>query len=175
MLKESGAIVVTDGGVEKSGKGYFGVTLAVGSIVIARSRGAARGDPRTMCSFRAEAYGFLAGLCLLHSLLQNSTLGSSHTIHTDSASLLARLLTATSRVSVGFWTKPDSDIVMQITDLVTHIPKLTRHYVKGHQDSKKKKSEMTLPEIYNCDADASATRMRFEMSKPATNVICFPK
>ena len=66
-----GLTVVTDGGV-KDGKGYFGVTIATGQIIIAKARGAARGDPTTMSSFRAEAYGFLAGISLLQCLLKQS-------------------------------------------------------------------------------------------------------
>jgi hypothetical protein len=52
---------VTDGGME-GGKGHFGVIVAVGRTIIARVRGAACGDPRTMDSFRAEARGFIAGI-----------------------------------------------------------------------------------------------------------------
>jgi hypothetical protein len=175
LLISSPAIIVSDGGVE-GGKGYFGVCLAVGRVVIARVRGVARGDPRTMCSFRAEAYGFLAGICLLANLtLMLKIEQEKHTIHTDSASLLSRLLGAMrSSVTVGFWLKTDSDIIMQIAEEAKKVPQLSRHYVKGHQDDKKKARELTLPEIYNIDADKSATKMRHEMNAPASQVIPFP-
>lgn len=48
LLANSGATIVTDGGVE-GGKGYFGVTLAFGKMVVARVRRVAQGDPRSIC------------------------------------------------------------------------------------------------------------------------------
>jgi hypothetical protein len=178
LLVSSSPIIVSDGGVE-GGKGYFGVCLAVDKIIIARVRGVARGDPRTMCSFRAEAYGFLAGICLHACILllvpTIDTFIAKPSIHTDSMSLLSRLVKATSKyVPVGTWLKTDSDIVMQIVEEAAKAVTLTRHYVKGHQDTAKKKEKLTLPELYNCDADASATTMRFEMTEPAIHVIPFP-
>jgi hypothetical protein len=113
LLIHSDITIVTDGGAEGR-KGYFGVTLAAGKIVIARTRGVARGDPRTMCSFRAEAYGFLAGISLLvrlHTIYNPPSTYKHHTIHTDSAILLSRLQKATGIVPVGFWFKTDSDVV----------------------------------------------------------------
>jgi redox-regulated HSP33 family molecular chaperone len=72
-----------------------------------------------MCSFRAEGYGFLAGISLLLSILKafHKPANEMHTIHKDSASLLARLATALSSHNlVGFWLKTDSDLVMQIAN-----------------------------------------------------------
>jgi hypothetical protein len=172
-LLTQGVMIVTDGGVSE-GKGYFGITIAHQNTVIARGRGAARGDPHTMCSFRAEAYRLLAGLALLNSLLQQADKPPvTHSLHTDSASLLSRLEIATQRVPLRFWNKTDSDVVMQIVEEARHLT-ITRHYVKGHQDDVKKRSEMTLPEIYNIDSDPSATVMRYEMNQPARTVIPFP-
>jgi hypothetical protein len=178
LLASSSPIIVTDGGVHE-GKGYFGVCLAVGTTVIARVRGVARGDPRTMCSFRAEAYAFLAGICLHACLLllltANEDFVAKPKIHTDSLSLLSRLKRAMSaHVPVGFWLKTDSDVVMQIVEEAKKVLELTRHYVKGHQDNEKKKKDLTLPELYNIDADNSATKMRHEMNEPASHVIPFP-
>ena len=139
----------------EGGKGYFGNVIAVNTNIIAQARGAARGDPRIMDSFRPEAsYGFLAGVCLLQLLTQHIATEVKSSIHTDSASLLAPLLQATaSYVTTGFWLKPDSDIIMQLAEELKTIPNLKRHYVKGHQDAKKKK-DFTLPERYNIEADA---------------------
>ena len=101
----------------EGGKGYFGVIIAAGPIIIVRARGVARGDPRTMDSFRAEAYGFLAGICLLHILTHAHPASISNSIHTDSASLLSRLTRATADyVPTGFWLKPDSDVIMQLVE-----------------------------------------------------------
>jgi hypothetical protein len=137
-----------EGGVSE-GKGYFDITIAHQNTVIARGRGAARGDPCMMCTFRAEAYGLLAGLALLNSLLQQAGNPSiPHTIHTDSASLLSRLEIATQWVPLRFWNQNDSDVVMQIMAEARQLT-ITKYYVKGHQDDVKKRSEMTLPEIYN--------------------------
>jgi hypothetical protein len=63
---------------------------------------------------------------------------------------------------------------MQIAAAAKEIPHLQRIYVKGHQDGKKKKADLTQPELYNIDADASATIMRHEMKKPASHIITFP-
>jgi ribonuclease HI len=175
LLNSANIMVVTDGGME-GGRGYFGVALAVGRTVIAQVRGVARGDPRTMCSFRAEAYGFLAGISLLVGFLQTTPTATTytHSIHTDSASLLDRLENATSKVPVGFWLKTDSDVVIQIVETARQVPKIERKYVKGHQDGKKKKADLTQPEILNIDADKSATKMQYQMTKPAARVILFP-
>ena len=177
LLNNTTRIVVTDGGME-GGKGYFGVILAVGKVIIARARGVARGDPRTMDSFRAEAYGFLAGISLLQLLLHHISTAAppnrNDSIHTDSASLLARLVRATAEyVPTGFWLKPDSDIIMQLADELKKTPALQRKYVKGHQDREKKKKDLTLAELYNTEADDEATLMRFRMTKPDLHVILF--
>ena len=63
LLGQSNRMVVSEGGV-KDGMGYFGLVIAVGTTVVARARGATRGNPRTMSSLRAEAYAFLAGVYL---------------------------------------------------------------------------------------------------------------
>jgi hypothetical protein len=176
LLNNAGAMIVSNGGVE-GGKGYFGVVLEVGQKIIARVRGAARGDPRTMCSFRAKVYGFLTGICLYSSLLQlaGGSQAQKNTIHTDSASLLSRLNNATAtKVPVGFWLKSDSDIVRQIVAEARKVQHLARIYVKGHQDAVKKTKDLTQPEFFNIDADKSATKMHFEMQAPATKVIPFP-
>ena len=178
LLESSPRIIVTDGGMV-DGKGYFGVIIAVGATIIARARGVARGDPRTMDSFRAEAYGFLAGICLLRLLTEPRPTADDRqhvdTIHTDSASLLARLLRATADyIPTGFWLKPDSDVIMQLVEELLPIPTLKRQYVRAHQDLKKKLEQLTLPERYNFEADADATLMRFEMTQPAAKVIPFP-
>jgi hypothetical protein len=79
LLESSPSIVVTDGGME-GGKGYSGVIIAVGTIIVARARGVARGDPPTMDSFRAEAYGLLAGICLIRLLTKQHHTNISSTI-----------------------------------------------------------------------------------------------
>jgi hypothetical protein len=129
-----------------------------------------------MCSFRAEAYGFLAGISLLVRLhtIYNPLTHKHHTIHTDSASLLSRLQKATDLVPVGFWLKTDSDVVRQIVAMTKQVQTLERVYVKGHQEDKKKRSELTQPELFNIDADASTTQMRYKMTQPADRVIHFP-
>ena len=175
-LESSPRIVVTDGGME-GGKGYFGVIVAVNTIIIARARGVARGDHRTMDSFRAEAYGFLAGIYLQRLLTQPTVNKVKSSIHTDSASLLlVRLFRATATyVPTGFWLKLDSDIIMQLAEELKTMPNLKRHYVKGHQDSKrKKKKDLTLSERYNIEVDAEAFSMRFQMRQPTHTVIPFP-
>ena len=106
--------------------GNFGLVIAVGETAMARAaRGAVRDDPLTMCSCRAEAYAFLAGVYLLLLLTHNCTDHATNEIHTNSASLLSRLIHALSPyVPLGFWTKPDSDVVRQISEEVKHIHEL---------------------------------------------------
>lgn len=84
------ATIVTNGGISE-GKGYYhGVTIAVGKIVIPQGRRVAHSDLHTMCSILAEVYGFLAGLALLNSLLQQvDHLNKRHILHTNSTSLLS--------------------------------------------------------------------------------------
>jgi hypothetical protein len=103
-------MIVSDSGI-KEGKGYFGAVT-----IIATTQGAARGGPRTMCSFRAKAYTFLAGMCLLNLLTAMTTDKVTNEIHTDSASLLACLdrRAVSEYVPLGFWTKPDSNTIRQI-------------------------------------------------------------
>jgi hypothetical protein len=134
LLNSANIMVVTDGGVE-GGRGYFGIALAVGRTVIARVRGVARGDPRTMCSFRAEAYGFLAGISLLAGFLQTTPAATTytHSIHTDIASFLDRLENATNKVPVGFWLKTDSDVVMQIVETAKQVPGKRRRQTLHNQ------------------------------------------
>jgi hypothetical protein len=128
-----------------------------------------------MDSFRAEACGLIAGTCLLRLLAKQHHAAISSTIHTNSASLLARLLRATAEhMPTGFWLKPDSDIIMQLVEELKTLPEMKRHCVKGHQDATKKHKELTLPETHNTAADAEATIMLFEMRQPASHVIPFP-
>jgi hypothetical protein len=75
---------------------------------------------------------------------------------------------------VGFWLKTDSDVIMQIVTLAKKVSNLARVYVKGHQDEKRKHSNLTQPELFNIDADVSETQMCHEMIQLATKVIIFP-
>ena len=65
---------------------------------------------------------------------------------------------------------------MQLAKELKTMPKLKCHYIKGHQDAKKKKKYLTLPKRYNIEAEAKAeaTIMRFQMRQPANKVIPFP-
>jgi ribosomal protein S8 len=129
-----------------------------------------------MCSFQAEASGFLAGTCLLANLLKQPQIPSKHnrSIHTDSAILLARLQNATNQVSVRFWQTTYSDIVMQIVAVTKQVTYLERVYIKGHQDGKKKKADLTQPELFNIEANTAATEILYAMKKPASHIIPFP-
>eukprot|EP00978_Attheya_sp_CCMP212_P028698 scaffold99873_cov33-Attheya_sp.AAC.2 len=152
-------MVVSDGGV-KDDMGYFGLVIPVGDIVTARARVAAPGDPRTMSSCRAEAYAFLASVYLLYLMTLDCSDQAKNEIHINSASLLPRLDCALANyVPLGFWIKPDSDVVRQIAKEAQHIHELKRTYVKGHQDLAKDKKDYTLPETYNIVVDHEATAM----------------
>jgi hypothetical protein len=73
----------------------------------------------------------------------------------------------------GFWLNPDSDIVCQIVQEAKSTTHLQRISVKGHQDKKKKYSQLIQPERFKVDANASATKMRFEMTEPTATVVRF--
>jgi ribonuclease HI len=125
-----------------------------------------------MSSFRAEAVGLLAGILLLRLLTINENNSAANEIHTDSASLLSCLTRAISNyVPVGFWLKPDSDVVQQIVQEAKQIHQLERTYVKGHQDLAKDKKDYTA---YNIAADTEATIMRYAMLHPVGQVVPFP-
>jgi hypothetical protein len=95
-------------------------------------------------------------------------------MHTDSASLLSRLNRATADyVPTGFWLKPDSDVIMQLVEEIKPFNNLQRQCVKGHQDTKKKRADLTLPEPHNVEADAEATIMRHQTTGPASHVLPF--
>ena len=127
-----------------------------------------------MDSFRAEAYGVIASIYLLRLLTQHLTTTVFSSIHTGSASLLARLIRATATYApTRFWLKPDSDTIMQLVEEHKTIPKLKRHRVKGHQDAKKKK-DLILPERYNIEADVEAAILRFQMQQPESKITPFP-
>ena len=79
-----------------------------------------------------------------------------------------------THIPVGFWTKTDSDVIMQIIEEAANVSLLTRHYVKGHQDTNKDGKALTYHESLNVDADASATKKRYEMTRPQNTVILFP-
>ena len=61
---------------------------------------------------------------------------------------------------------------MHLAEELNTMPNLKCHYVKGHEDTKKK--YITLPERYNVEADAKATILRFRMQQPAHKVIPIP-
>jgi hypothetical protein len=116
----------------------------------------------------------LAGVYLLFLLTLECSNQAKNKIHTDSASLLSRLIRALEDyVPLGFWNKPDSDAVRQICDEVKHIHDMKRIYVKGHQDLATGK-QLTRAELCNIEADHEATAMRHSMSVPANQVIAFP-
>ena len=128
-----------------------------------------------MSSFQAEASAFLAGVYLLMLLTKAITANAKNEIHMDSMSRLSRLTRALGLyVPLGFWTKPDSDVVQQITDKVRNIHELKRTYDKGHQDLAKDKTKYAIPEIYNIQANHLATAMCHTMSGPVHQVIVFP-
>jgi hypothetical protein len=62
---------------------------------------------------------------------------------------------------------------MQLVDEIQTIHELKCHYIRGHQNLKKKPNDFTLPELYNVAADAEATIMRFQMPQPAARGILF--
>jgi hypothetical protein len=129
-----------------------------------------------MSSFRAEAYAFLAGVYLLCLLTLDTTDQATNEMHTDNASLLARLECALSPcMPIGFWSKPDSDTIQQIVEESQHLHELQRSYVKGHQDLTKDKKDYTLAETYSIEAnhEASVTFLGYS-SRPATEAFLRP-
>jgi hypothetical protein len=62
---------------------------------------------------------------------------------------------------------------VQLAEEIKKVSELKRQYVKGHQYLKNRRKYFTLPELYNVKADAEATIMQFQMTKPASHVILF--
>jgi hypothetical protein len=112
-----------------------------------------------MSSFRAEACACLAGVCLLCVPTLASSNQAKNGIHTDSASLLARLARAVLPwAPLGFLTEPDSDLTIQIVEEFERIHELQRHHVKGRRDLAKPKQDCTLAEVHDIQADHEATK-----------------
>jgi hypothetical protein len=63
---------------------------------------------------------------------------------------------------------------MQLDKEVKSLKDQHCRYMKGHQDITKKQHKSMLPELYNVQADAKATIMQSEMTKPASYIILFP-
>jgi hypothetical protein len=164
-------LLCSDGGAADS-KGSYGSVIASDDQILTELSGQAHGtNPR---SFRAEGYGLLANLRLIHHLLTFYDIhrtSSALIIYCDNQGLLDRI--NTSRHSK--YLKPrrflfsEADLEMQILDTLALLStKVTLRHVKGHQDDTVPTAELPWPAQLNihCDALASAELQRIPTPSP---------
>jgi hypothetical protein len=152
--------LASDGGAADS-KGSFGSLLATHATILLECGGLVQGaNPK---SFRAEGYGMLAIIRLVHHLrwfyvTRNTTL--TFATYTDSESLILRL-EASLRIKYSAPRRTlfsESDVEMQIIDtLGCFSPRPSLIHVEGHQDTKYPDRPPTWESDLNQRCDVIAT------------------
>ena len=155
-----GEILATSDGSAPNFVGTFGWSLSLSNGKrLAKNKGPAPGHRTT--SFRAEAYGLLSLLrFLFHAFAYTgNTLPDKLTLHTDSESVLKKLL----EMATWPYYYPNTTIasdwdVLQavITAKKQYPPTMKLVYVRGHQDKKIPFRDLSLPAQLNVEADALA-------------------
>jgi hypothetical protein len=157
--------IVSDGG-EKNGYGSFGWVIA-GEEEYARGRGEAEGAQHLMQSFRAESYGMLAALRFLQRTCQwhDKWPSTNKTITTfsDNLSLIQRIQWHKKRIVLTpkNVSAPDYDTEKAITSTIDFLETkkifIKVQHVKGHQDRKRNKANLSKESSMNVEADKEAT------------------
>jgi hypothetical protein len=171
LRTDTSLLLCSDGGAADS-KGSYGSIIASDDQVLTELSGQAHGaNPR---SFRAEGYGLLANLRLIHHLMLFYDIprtSSALTLYCDNQGLLDRLETSSNAKYI----KPrrflfsEADLEMQILDtLQTLDTDVTLCHVKGHQDDTIPTAELPWPAQLNirCDALASTELRRISNISP---------
>jgi hypothetical protein len=171
LRSDTSLLLCSDGG-EADSKGSYDSIIASDDQVLTELSGQAHGNnPRP---FRAEGYGLLANLRLIHHLLNFYDIhrtSSALTIYCDNQGLLDRI--DTSRHSK--YLKPrrflfsEADLEMQILDTLALLATtVTLCHVKGHQDETVPTAELPWPAQLNihCDSLASAELRRSLLPAP---------
>jgi hypothetical protein len=144
-----------------SDKASFGAVIATGDTILAECGGRAEGaDPG---SFRAEGYGILAILNLLHHLQVFYVARNRRQclrLYCDSQSLLLRLEASRKlkRVIPRRFLFSEIDVEMQILEVLRALESpVTFKHVEGHQDTKYPERPLSWAAQLNMRCDEIAT------------------
>ena len=170
-----GIRAVSDGSVWEDNQGAFGWTLStIDGTRIAQGMGPARGAK--VDSYRAEAYGMLAILCLLKHLaiFTHQNVPWDGILATDSQSLLEAITVKPDMISQhALYSKlkdvtdlevtcPEWDLLSSILLELRRWPAVRLQHVRGHQDRTTDYERLSLLAQLNVDADAMATEFQCE-------------
>ena len=167
----------SDGGAIPT-KAAFGCVLASDDTILVECGGQVEGqDPR---SFRAESYGLLAILRIIHHIRIFFDTGNpalKFSSYTDSESLLLRLETS-MRLSVPSPRRTllsKADVEMEIMAALHSFPTIpVLHHVEGHQDSKYPMRPLSWEAQLNQRCDAIATDYLNQSSQVLYTTSFFP-
>jgi hypothetical protein len=165
LQSERTITLVSDGGFNR-GKGSFGCIIECDGTELMTVAGKAPGKDDLNSSFRCEAYGMLAGLCLLKHIQLYLEI-KPHTdrsleIFCDNLGLIQRLNHDREYPMVlGAYNAPDIDVELQVLseigDLSSRGFKVQMEHVKGHQDATTPINQLSNEAKLNVRADALAT------------------
>ena len=178
MLRDNNIVHTTSDGSAPNFVGTFGwvCSLSTGQR-IARNHGPAYGS-RTS-SFRAEAYGLLSYLCLVHRAFEYTChdLPSGLQIYTDAESVLKTL---PKMLDWPFYfpsktLAPEWDVLQAIvTKMQAYSVRPILQWVEGHQDDKVAYNRRSLPAQLNVDADKMAGEYEYKPYQHPTEVPLIP-
>ena len=156
-LETTTCFMASDGSAP-TGKGSFAWVLSnTQGTRLAQGQGPVFG--RKISSYRAEAYGILAGLRFLRRVQQIHT-SSIHNLHwvCDNKGLISKLkkLRKYTTHYPNSTMDADWDALHEIT--LNCPTNLHLRHIKGHQDQTCEYDELPLQAQLNCDADALATQ-----------------
>jgi hypothetical protein len=135
--------LVSDGGFNQ-GKGSFGCVIECGGMELLTVAGKVPGKDELNSSFRCEAYGMLAGLCLLkytQLYLKNEPHHDRRLeVFCDNMGLIQRMnKSMESPMVLGAYNSPDIDVELQLLSEIKYLTNqeyiVTMKHVKGHQDA----------------------------------------
>jgi hypothetical protein len=165
ILSKEKIYIVSNGG-QAHGYGSLGWIIE-GDQEYARGRGEAEGARELMQSFRAEAYGMLAAIQFLtQACTWNDTWPTTNKIiamYSDNMSLIQRISWHHTRIVVTpkKVSAADYDTEKAITSTIDYLEEknifIKVQHVKGHQDKKRKKTELPKEAQMNIEANKEAT------------------
>jgi hypothetical protein len=177
LRQEDLLFLASDGGARDK-KASFGTVIATGDTILAECGGRAEGpDPG---SFRAEGYGILAILYLLHHLQVFYVARNRRQrlrLYCDSQSLLLRLEASWTlkRVIPRHFLFSEIDVEMQILEVLRAIEShVTFEHVEGHQDTKYPERPLSWAAQLNMRCDEIATDQLDVASQPIPTVTFLP-
>ena len=173
-----GNIISCSDGSATNHSGTFGYVISSkqGRRLIKGSGVAPGAQPN---SFRSEAYGVLATLCVIRHVLEpvdiTESIEVTHLL--DNESVIKRIKQSYRRkyeIS-GHKLYPEQDVIDEISKILQALPiKINFQWVKGHQDATARYASLTLSAQLNCDADKEADQARQTNSNHPTTVTPLP-